>query len=430
MGFGSLRRPALAGGGWRGLAGWMALGAGLTAAATPPPSAADSLVIEDVRVYADPSRPMLDDAVILVEQGVIRAVGRRAEVDIPAGATVVDGQGAVAVAGFWNSHVHLTTPTFLDAEASDAALQSELQRVFTRWGFTTVFDLASTRATAGGIRARIASGAVAGPRILSVFDPFYPADGTPVYARPFYEHYGLPSAEVATPDAAVQRVRAQRRAGADGVKLFTGAILGEQEVAHMPPAIIAAAAAEARTHGQPVFAHPTDRKGLDRAVSGGVTVLAHAAPLMGPWSADDAGRLAKAGVAMVPTLSLYAASPHPLTPVQTAVQQAAALHGAGGTLLFGTDVGFTDDVDTRAELRLMHEAAGWRGVLASLTTAPAATFGEADTRGRLAPGFAADIVLVGGDPALDITHLADVRLVIRAGRVIFERDTAAVQPLP
>ncbi|MGH9320647.1 MAG: amidohydrolase family protein [Vicinamibacteria bacterium] len=35
----------------------------------------------------------------------------------------------------------------------------------------------------------------------------------------------------------------------------------------------------------------------------------------------------------------------------------------------------------------------WREILASLTTAPAARFGESDRRGRIAPGMDADLVL-------------------------------------
>jgi len=38
-------------------------------------------------------------------------------------------------------------------------------------------------------------------------------------------------------------------------------------------------------------------------------------------------------------------------------------------------------------------------ILAMLTTAPGARFGRADRTGRLAPGFAADVVVLDGDPA-------------------------------
>jgi imidazolonepropionase-like amidohydrolase len=64
---------------------------------------------------------------------------------------------------------------------------------------------------------------------------------------------------------------------------------------------------------------------------------------------------------------------------------------AGGQILFGTDAGYTDACDTSEEYRLMSAALGWRQILAALTTAPAARFGFADSRGRIAPGTVADL---------------------------------------
>jgi imidazolonepropionase-like amidohydrolase len=60
-------------------------------------------------------------------------------------------------------------------------------------------------------------------------------------------------------------------------------------------------------------------------------------------------------------------------------------------ILFGTDAGYTDACDTSEEYRLMSAALGWRQILAALTTAPAARFGFADSRGRIAPGTVADL---------------------------------------
>lgn len=385
--------------------------------------------IVDVSAYPSPESGLLNDVVILIEEGRIASIGSPDEVEIPPGARRIEGAGAVALAGYWNSHVHLTTPVLLRPHlAGDAQLEGELRRAFTRWGFTTVVDLASTGAIADEVSARTAGAPFLGPRVLSAREPFYPPAATPIYARPIYEAFDLPSAEVNTAAEAAERARQQIQAGARALKLFTGSIQGESEVAHMPAGIIAAVTQEAQARKVPVFAHPTDREGVDRAVRGGVDVLAHAAPLMGEWDEAYATGLARAGVAMTPTLSLFHAVDDPRTPVATAVSQTAALHRAGGTVLFGTDAGFTEDFDTRTELRLLESAIGWRGVLAALTTAPAAVFGEDDRRGRLAPGMAADLVLIGGDPAHGAERLADVRLVIRAGQVIYDAGARTVTP--
>lgn len=399
------------------LAAWMGwTGAGRAAPEAPP------IALVGVRAYPAPDAAPIDDAVVLVARGRIVRVGPRAATPIPARYQVLSQPGGSVMAGFWNNHIHLTRPAFLKADkASDAEVQAELQADFTRWGFTTLVDLASTTEVANALTARLADGRVTGPRLLSVAEPFYPPGATPVYARPLYQAYGLPSAEIAGPAEAAARVDRQVRAGADAVKLFTGSIQGGADaVAYMSPGAVRAITAAAHRNRVLAFAHPTDRRGLEVAVDNGVDVLAHAAPLMGPWSADFAKSLAARKVALVPTLSLFEAAANPETPAAVAVQQARALAQAGGVVLFGTDAGFTDDFDTTAEMRLMREALGWPGLLDALTTAPARVFGDA-RRGRLAKGRVADLVVVDGDPAQDVGAMSRVRLVIRDGRVIYTR---------
>ncbi|MFN3352007.1 MAG: amidohydrolase family protein [Brevundimonas sp.] len=406
--------------------GWLGAGLGLAGAllasgesATAAPS---DLVIRGARLLDAASEP--------VEAGYLRVVdGLIAEAgpDRPGTSdeTALDGAGLTILPGFWNAHVHLTTPEYLRATAlDDAALERELARTFTRWGFTTVFDLASTTAISHHVATRTEQGVVAGPRVLSVAEPFYPAGGTPVYARPFYEAFDLPSAEVADAQSAVGRAQTQLEAGADGLKLFTGAIVGEAETLHMSAAIVSALTALAQARGASTFAHPTDAEGLNLAVDHGVRVLAHAAPLAGEWSPGFAHRLASRQVAMTPTLSLFALQPHALTPVEVAVQQTRALHEVGGLILFGTDAGFVDEFDTTLELVLLEQAIGWSGVVAALTSNPVHVFGDPEREGRLAVGYRADLTIVGCDPRQDIRCLADVRLVIRGGEVIYRQDSS------
>jgi imidazolonepropionase-like amidohydrolase len=96
---------------------------------------------------------------------------------------------------------------------------------------------------------------------------------------------------------------------------------------------------------------------------------------------------------------------------------------AGGQVLFGTDVGFLSDYDPTDELVQMDRAAlTWRQILAALTTNPAARFGEARKRGRVAAGLDADIVVLGHDPGNDVRAFADVTDVVRGGRIIFQKQ--------
>ena len=71
-----------------------------------------TIALKGGNLYASPDAAMLADAVVVVSDGVITAVGKSSEVQIPAGARVIDCTGKTIVAGFWNSHVHLTEPVW------------------------------------------------------------------------------------------------------------------------------------------------------------------------------------------------------------------------------------------------------------------------------------------------------------------------------
>src|SRR5207244_9423682 len=93
-----------------------------------------------------------------------------------------------------------------------------------------------------------------------------------------------------------------------------------------------------------------------------------------------------------------------------AQEQLRAFADAGGQVLFGTDVGYMTEYDPTDEYVFMQGAGlSYARILAALTTAPAARFGAATHAGRLAPGYAADIVVLDGDPERDIRAFGTVR---------------------
>jgi imidazolonepropionase-like amidohydrolase len=107
---------------------------------------------------------------------------------------------------------------------------------------------------------------------------------------------------------------------------------------------------------------------------------------------------------------------------QVAVDQLRTFVRVGGEVLFGTDVGYVQDDDPIEEYELMASAGmGYTQILASLTTAHAARFGDSERGGRVAPGQVADPVVLDADPAHDVTAFARVARVIRKGRIIYEK---------
>ncbi len=381
---------------------------------------ADTVVLRGGSVYTSPDAAPLPDAAIVMTDGVISAVGISGEIAVPADARVIDCSGKTVVAGFWNSHVHFTERAWWNAAAAPAAsLTQHMQEMLTRWGFTTVWDLGSDPTDIMPLRKRIAAGDVLGPNIFLAGNMF-PKGGHPVYIP-----REVPLPEVSTPEEATKLSQDYLAMGEDGIKLFTGAFMGDRPVVNMDPAIARAAVDVAHARGRPVFAHPQNKVGVDTVIISGVDVLAHTAPSQnGDYSAEQLAQFKAKGTALIPTLSLFTTVV--LDPAVTsrivaaAVNQLKQFSENGGPILFGTDVGFTKLYDTSSEYELMHRALSERQVLASLTTNPAQFF-KAAKKGRVEKGFDADIVVLDGDPMGDIRNLAKVAYTVRAGRIIYQK---------
>ena len=370
-------------------------------------------------VYSSATAGALRDGTVLISGGTIAAVGKRAEVKVPKQARVIDCSGKTIVAGFWNSHVHLTEAAWNDAATAAAdALEKHMQEMLTRWGFTTVWDLGSDASNSVALRRRVDSGEIAGPRIFLAGDIF-PKGGHPVYLP---QELKLP--EAGTPEEAAQMARDDLKMGADGMKLFTGAYMGSKPVVNMDTAIVKAAVDVAHAEGKPVFAHPQNKVGLDNAIEGGVDVLAHTIPGGMQYTPEELSRFKAQHTAMIPTLTLWTtilSDPAATAQVvKTGVEQLKAFTANGGVVLFGTDAGFISIYDTSMELEFMHRALPTSDVLASLTTNPAGYF-KASKKGRVEKGMDADLVVLSGDPREDVKNLAKVEYTIRDGKVIYQK---------
>jgi imidazolonepropionase-like amidohydrolase len=389
---------------------------------------AGDLVLTGATVYSAPEAPAIVGAAVVVHDGKIGAAGPRASARIPRDFQVIDCSGKFITAGFWNSHVHVFTPGLLHArEAKAAELSGELDAMLNRWGFTTVFDIASVLDNTLALRRRIASGEVRGPRILTVGEPLWTKP--PIYVIDFLAANRLEMPAVTTPEEAAARVRDLAPRGVDGIKLFTGSYQGGS-VDNMPVGMVRAAADEAHRHRLPVFAHPQNLAGMEAAIDGGVDILAHTVPESPPWTPEFVARLNGAHMALIPTLTLFDFEARKagikeddregwLTKMAGELR---AFSQGEGEVLFGTDVGYTDHYDTAMEYSLMSRAGmTFSQILASLTTAPAQRFGASAHAGRIAPGMDADLVVLDRDPAKDITALSKVHMVIRAGTILYKQ---------
>jgi imidazolonepropionase-like amidohydrolase len=394
---------------------------------TPAGTPTEHVALVGGRVQPAPGAPDIVDGVVLIEGGIIRAVGARRDVAVPAGARVLDCTGATVSAGFWNSHVHFIEPVWNAAATAPAErLTGALQAMLTSRGFVHVVDTGSSLPNTTALRRRIEAGEIPGPTILIAGASLAPVHGSPYYISPFR----LP--EPATAAEAEGMVAGALEGGADGVKLFTGSWASPRSIVLMSREVTQAAADAAHRRGKFVIAHPSNSPGARVALEGGVDILAHTFPgdLDGNWDRALPARLRQRGMAVVPTLKIF---PHELRReglppaivervLGTAQAQLRAFAEAGGQVLFGTDVGYMRDYDPTDEYVYMHASGmSYAQILASLTTAPADRFGRASRTGRLAVGLDADVAVVEGDPAQDLRALARVRYTLRQGRLLFAR---------
>ena len=378
--------------------------------------------ITHARIYPAPDADPLLDGTVLIKRGRIVAVGQTGDFELTAQAQVIDATGLTLTAGFQNSHVHFTAPQWQGARTQPAVqLDQQLREMLTGFGFTAVVDLASDLGNTSDLRRRINSDEVAGPNILTVGWALYPPDGIPFYVRLDTAPEDLARLKTPrTPSEAARDVIDDVRGGADAIKLFTGSIVSRTEVKPMPRDIAIAAAAEAHRLGKRVVSHATNVEGLDVALAAKVDILAHALERTNGLTPEHIDRMLRARMGLIPTLNLFKEHGD----LATILKMVGDYSRGGGEILFGTDVGNLPGYDPTDEYRLMVRAGlDYRQILASLTTAPARRF-DLRNQGRVAPGMQADLVLLNGDPAVDVGYFGAVRYTLRKGKIIFTSGVA------
>jgi len=387
---------------------------------------ANSFAIRNVRVF-DGKREFSRTNVVVIE-GRIAAIGRR--VVPPAGLAVVDGAGKTLLPGLIDSHVHVFPGAQADALRFGVTAELDmfnLSHEFTRW-----------RAQRGSL--------------AQVTEADTWSAGTGVTVPGGHPNQWVPDdmPRLGGADGARAFIEARVAEGSDYIKLIVednAAIDAANPLPTLSPPELCASVAAARAQGKLTIAHVTTQANARMAIECGVNGFAHT--VVDAAMSKDLVRLAKRrGVFAVSTLSLLAAasraSPEDLpvsvdvsllsasqqgsldrtTPLvhpgqlSIAIENLRRLHDAGVTVIAGTDApvpGTAHGASMHRELALLMQAGFTpKEALEAATSVPAQVFGLAD-RGRVAQGYRADLLLVDGDPTVDIAATSRIDRIWKNG---------------
>jgi imidazolonepropionase-like amidohydrolase len=298
-------------------------------------------------------------------------------------------------------------------------------------GFTTARDLGTEGAGYSdvGLKQAIMKGIIPGPRLL-VSTKAIVATGS-YGPKDLKDEIDIPkgAAEADGTDALIKEVRTQIGKGADVVKLYADyrwGINGEAEPTFTVDELKKAVEV-AGSSGRIVAVHATTAEGMRRAILAGVTTIEH-----GDNGTAEIFRMMKErNIALCPTLAADEAiaqykgwhkgvDEEPLS-VRTKRKSFGEALKAGVTICMGGDVGVFAHGDNVREMELMVDY-GMKpaDVLRSATSVNADVFNIDDKVGRIKHGLFADILVVQGDPSVNIHDLRNVKLVMKNG-IIYVR---------
>jgi imidazolonepropionase-like amidohydrolase len=395
----------------------------------------NSFVVRDVRVFD--GAQVTSRATVIVEQGVITAIGR--DGSIPDRLEIFDGAGKTLLPGLIDSHTHAWGPL-------EAVLKKAL-----RFGVTTELDMFS-EPTVFAFKALQAEGRY--PDSADLCSSGIAASAPGGHGT----EYGFSIPTIQRPEEAQAFVDARIAEGSDYIK-----IIYEGRMPTISKETLSALVQAAHKRGKLALVHIGTLKEARDAIEVGADGLAHLFVDRAP-DRDFANFVAEHHAFVVPTLTVLESAcdlpggstlvkdgrlgpylsdfdlamlsttlpnwrrrnfpqrKQPWEPIYAAAEHALrALREENVPLLAGTDApnpGTTHGASMHRELELLVRGGLTPAeALASATSLPAQHFGLTD-RGRVTPGLRADLLLVEGDPTEEITETRAIVAVWKAGVLV------------
>lgn len=391
-----------------------------------------SLILKADRVFD--GEQMHEEWIVVIKNDKIIATGLSPIFPTPF--KIIELKGCTLLPELIEGHSHLFLHSYNETSWNDQVLkESRSERILRAAihakntllaGFTTIRDLGTEGAGYDdvGLKQAIGKGIIPGPRMLVATRAIVATGSYGPRELTYDIETPKGAAEADGTDGLTKEVRTQIGKGADIIKVYAdyGWGLDKEQQPTFTVGEMKIIVEVATASGRPVVAHASTVEGMRRAIIAGVTTIEH-----GNEGTFELFKMMKEkNIAYCPTLSAsdaiaqYRGWKKGTTPdpemIKAKHKSFTNALQAGVIICMGGDVGVFPHGENAREMEMMAEyGMNPLNVLRATTSVNADVFKISKITGRIKPGLFADILVVKGDPSVNINDIRNVQLVMKGG---------------